>query len=375
MNITPEHREDFEAAPAALRQLLEAELAAGNSIMEVGHSHPAPPAGAYFKLANKVSTRPRGPGEGLTFYERNGFNHSGEFTDGKRFYWVLEPPNPPPPDPDMDAIRESLEPKPDSLVQLAYRRAGSIVEHFAGCHDVDASLAITRTETPTGRTHILHFRDKRTPHEIQCALEGELMTLFTAALENEALRLRARADVNGADYVFDLRFVAALAADNCYSLRFEVSWADAQATHHDYFRKTSDSWIRMWTRDLMPANPPAAHEGAPELYRELAEAALKAEAHLDSVAALQQAIIAGLKRGGRFSTSHKEGGTNIFWRIDRFVRSDYGDDPDHKEFKNEAEFLQTLWQFCHWDVSRHAGKEPLSDLEVWKLILRLLRAP
>jgi hypothetical protein len=53
MNLTPEQRKDFEAAPAALRQLLEAELAAGNSIVEIGHSHPAPPAGAFSNSPTK----------------------------------------------------------------------------------------------------------------------------------------------------------------------------------------------------------------------------------------------------------------------------------------------------------------------------------
>ncbi|HMP84050.1 MAG TPA: hypothetical protein PKA41_15230, partial [Verrucomicrobiota bacterium] len=111
MNPTPEQQKELAKFPAALRALIEAELAAGNSIVEVGHSHPAPPAGAYFKLANKVTTRPRSSSDGVSFYERNSSIYSGEFTDAKRFYFVIEPPNPPPPEPDMDAIRKAHEPK------------------------------------------------------------------------------------------------------------------------------------------------------------------------------------------------------------------------------------------------------------------------
>ena len=122
----------------------------------------------------------------------------------------------------------------------------------------------------------------------------------------------------------------------------------------------------------MAANPPDDGEGSPERYRKLAEAALKAEAHLDSVAAIQQAIVTEMKRGGSYGTSHKEGGTNIFWRTGKFIRSDYGDYPDHKEFTDEAEFLKMLRQFCQWDVTRNAGKEQLSDFDTWKLILRRL---
>lgn len=114
MNLAPEHQKDFAAMPAALRELLEAELAAGNEIVESGHSFPAPPAGAYFKLARPVTTRPRKSGRGLDFYARNSSSYSGEFTDAKRFFFILEPPLPPPPEPDMNAIRAALEARPQA---------------------------------------------------------------------------------------------------------------------------------------------------------------------------------------------------------------------------------------------------------------------
>ena len=52
-----EYREDVAALPPVLRKLLLAELAAGNTIAEVGHSFPAPPFGAYFKLSAPVTTQ------------------------------------------------------------------------------------------------------------------------------------------------------------------------------------------------------------------------------------------------------------------------------------------------------------------------------
>ena len=104
--------EDIAAMPPLLRALLEAELAAGNEIVEVGHSSPAPPVGAYFTLARPVTTRVRESGGGLDFYDRNSSLHSGEFTDERRFFWVLEPPHPEPPEPDMDTIHAAHEPVP-----------------------------------------------------------------------------------------------------------------------------------------------------------------------------------------------------------------------------------------------------------------------
>ncbi|HMP82211.1 MAG TPA: hypothetical protein PKA41_05825 [Verrucomicrobiota bacterium] len=255
--------------------------------------------------------------------------------------------------------------------------AGSGVEMAIGTsHAKDTRKprrALTSVETATGAKRVLHFEDRRPPQEVQFALERELMTLFAAALHDGKLRMLAKADVNGARYFFELHFEAALFFRNCYSLCVEASWAGQPANSHDYFRKTSDSWFQMWTRDLMAANPPKPDAGSPERYRKLAEAALAAETHLDSVAAIQQAIVAGIKQGGTYGTSHKEGGTNIFWRDGKFIRSDYGDYPDHKEFTDEAEFLKMLRQFCHWNVSRQAGPEKLSEFDTWKLILRRLR--
>jgi len=387
VSLTVEQTKELAQFPAPLRALVEAELAAGNAVLEVGHSFPAPPVGAYCKLANKVSTRPRGSGAGLDFYERNSSLYSGEFTDAKRFYFVIEAPDPPPPEPDMDAIRRARQGVPDGLARPAERPAGSRGE-LAGEKTSSSAAAedqargpdrpklrrcLIATESATGAERVLHFCDKRPPHEVQFALERELMTLFTAAMDDGKLRLLAEGEVNGARHRFELRFEAALFRKNCYSLRVEVSWAGQPAAHRDYFRKTTDSWFGLWTRDLMAANPPGEGEGSADRYRRLSEAALQAEAQLDSVGAIQQAIVAGIKRGGSYSTAHKEGGTNIFWRDGVFVRSDYGDYPDHKQFADEAEFLKMLRQFCQWDVTRNAGKRQFSDFDTWKLILRLLR--
>src|SRR5260370_40513151 len=77
MTIPPEFREDADAFPPALRSLLDAELAAGNTIAEVGHRFPAPPAGAYVKMTREVTTRPHESGGGLTFRGCERSSYSG----------------------------------------------------------------------------------------------------------------------------------------------------------------------------------------------------------------------------------------------------------------------------------------------------------
>lgn len=372
MNVPGEFAKEFATFPAALRKLVEAELESGNTIAAIEHGFPAAPCGASIKLTRPVNAQRRKSGNGLSFYERNHPNYAGEFTTTERHFFVLEPPNPPPPEPDMDAIRKAFEPKPDPLVRLAERCVGSSVEIAPGQSSL-SSKAIVCTETATGATRLLHFQDERPPHEIQFELERRLMTLFVPTMENGRLIMRAQANVAGGRYFFELCFEAALLLTNCYSLRAETSWAEQAATHHDYYRKTSDSWFQHWTRDLQPANPPKANAGSTGRYQKLCAAALQAEAHLDTIPAIQQSIIAALKRGGRFTTAHKEGGTNIFWQSGRFVRSDYGDYPDEQKFTDEAAFLKMLYQFCHWDVSRNAGPDKRSEFDAWKLILRRLR--
>lgn len=108
MHLTPEQQEQLGRFPASLHALVEAELAAGNSVVEVSTGHPATPVGACIKLTLKVSTRPRASGDGLRFRERNGSSHSGEFTDTDAHYFVLEAPDPPAPEKSMDEIRAEL---------------------------------------------------------------------------------------------------------------------------------------------------------------------------------------------------------------------------------------------------------------------------
>ncbi len=103
---------EFDRFPPGLRALVVAELDAGNAVMEVTHDFPAPPIGACLMLARQVATRPRASGDGLDFRPRQSSLTSGEWTDADRRFFVLEPPDPPPAEPDMDAIRAAMVPAP-----------------------------------------------------------------------------------------------------------------------------------------------------------------------------------------------------------------------------------------------------------------------
>ena len=119
MKMNDEETRRLAAFPDPLRELVEQELAAGNGITEFHGGFPAPPVGDCVRLLRQVSTRPRESCDGIDFYDRNNSSHSGEFTDSKRFHFVLEPPNPPPPEVDMDAIREALNASQDNMHGLS----------------------------------------------------------------------------------------------------------------------------------------------------------------------------------------------------------------------------------------------------------------
>lgn len=105
--MTSDHAEAIASLPDELRRLVEDELAAGNEVVDAGHSFPAPPVGCYVMLARPVSTRPRTATAAVGFHERSSSLWSGEFFDAKRWHFVLEPPLTEPVMPDMDAIREA----------------------------------------------------------------------------------------------------------------------------------------------------------------------------------------------------------------------------------------------------------------------------
>jgi hypothetical protein len=132
--MTPkEFLKDLEAFPVVLRRLLAAELAAGNEIAQVGHGFPAPPVGAWVKLAKPLLTRPRASSDGIDFYDRNTRSYSGEITDAKRFFFLLEPPHPPEPEPDMNAIRAAIHARQaralDELLKAKLSEAESLALH------------------------------------------------------------------------------------------------------------------------------------------------------------------------------------------------------------------------------------------------------
>lgn len=159
-DVPPQFKKDVEALPDLLRVLLQEELAVGNSICDVSHSHPAPPVGGCVILERQVTTRLRKTGRGLKFREVNSSLYSGQFSDLDERYFILESPLPPPDMPDMDAIRDaSNAPRPgrdhplESSTVRAFRE--SMVMDFDKWHDgIGYEVALLAQATDTEKNVI-----------------------------------------------------------------------------------------------------------------------------------------------------------------------------------------------------------------------------
>lgn len=97
------------SCPPALRGLLEAELRAGNHVLKITSVRSTSGDGLRVHLAKRVTTRARGSSSDIVFKEQGVPGHRGAFSDPQRRFVVVEAPRDPSAEPDMDALRASLE--------------------------------------------------------------------------------------------------------------------------------------------------------------------------------------------------------------------------------------------------------------------------
>jgi len=218
----------------------------------------------------------------------------------------------------------------------------------------------------------LRFSDPRTPHALRCALEAEHKVRFEPRLHEGRLEFRAASRRSGIPAHFRLVFEAAERDRNHYTLRIELSWDQMPENSHAYFRTTAQSWFDLWLSGFTVTTPPQ-NQGDPERYRARAEEATREALHPSTIPELQRAILAALRDGACFRTSHKEGGTTIGFAQGGYYRSDFGECPAETRFDNEEEFLAALRRFYDSDLSRsHIGPGAVPEETAWLLIFRQL---
>lgn len=218
------------------------------------------------------------------------------------------------------------------------------------------------------------FRDRRTPEHIAFALEGSLRTLLAPGMEGESLVYRGAVKVPDLTMALavELRFEDAAPHGHAYAVRGE---AQALLPAYPVTPRQAAGWFGAYTNHLGfqedTEPPPRGSDRA--AYRALAASALAAFGQPDTVAAIQAKIASAMADGATFSTAHKEGGTRIFFVNGKYRRADYGESDDWEIFKDEAAFFAWLRQFFDWDLTRSWYPDPPSELQVWQLLLRMMR--
>ncbi len=227
--------------------------------------------------------------------------------------------------------------------------------------------------TATSTAFRLPICDPRRPLLVQAMLEGDVMVPFIPSEPGRPFIFRANASVVGASYEFQLIYVAASIDWNQYTLLMNVTWPNPSAEFSNYYHKTSGSWFDLWTQSLATGTLPPGEASDVREYQLRCEEVQQHEQQLSSVQNIQALIIQAVQRGARFRTSHKEGGTDIFWRGGHYVRSDFGENPSDQRYRHESKFLAMLFQFFQGEVIRNAPHGSLSELDAWRLILRQLK--
>jgi len=107
-HVTDDDR--LQELPPALRAVLDAELAAGNTVASVFDGFPAPPFGGGCVMLGERFRAAEETRAGLDWRRRQSSTSSGELTDVDRRWFILTPPDPADAAyPDMDAIRAERE--------------------------------------------------------------------------------------------------------------------------------------------------------------------------------------------------------------------------------------------------------------------------
>ena len=149
MGDKKEFQKIIEELPKTLKSLLENELAAGNEIIEAGHSFSAPSNDIYIKLAKPLLTKHDGTKSELIFRERDSPPCSGEYSNCGRKFIIITPSLP-------EATHRKNSPKPPKMdsVSMLQRFEKSMEITYEKWHDgigydIDAIRSASPTELET----------------------------------------------------------------------------------------------------------------------------------------------------------------------------------------------------------------------------------
>lgn len=172
----------------------------------------------------------------------------------------------------------------------------------------------------------------------------------------------------------ELRLEAVLPGAVWYSLQDDM-WLPCAWSTEAEFRSTADRTFEHWTRNLHKGSLPSLNAASQELYDRMVRETVERETEAANrkeddapIRAIQQAVLAALRKGDRFGTAHHEGGTRIYISGGKFVREDYGMEESLTVFQTDEELLTCLRNFYDWESRRDTYPHRPPELDVWKYI-------
>ncbi|MBZ5609754.1 MAG: hypothetical protein LAP38_15950 [Acidobacteriia bacterium] len=167
---------------------------------------------------------------------------------------------------------------------------------------------------------------------------------------------------------------------NLFFLRAETSAPRQWETEEDV-KAAAARAFGYWTLRLPCGSQQIAWADASRpFYEQQAKEAIEQEMELASrvedpnpIIALQKQVLVALRDGKSFRTSHKEGGTRLYFNGKTFLKEEFGEQESVPEFATDQEMIDCIRQFYDWDSRKESYPHKPAELEVWKYIQGQLR--
>jgi len=172
-----------------------------------------------------------------------------------------------------------------------------------------------------------------------------------------------------------LGFEAALPKGNWYSFHLDA-WVPCTWYTEAEFRRNADQAFGYWIHNLQTAPSLGLLDSASqELYDQRVSEAVDEEVRVAGqkedplpIVALQQEILAELRKGKSFRRAHHEGGTTIYFDGKTFVRSEYGEEESVSVLATDDETLDCIRKFYDWESRKDSYPHRPPELEAWRFI-------
>ncbi len=241
---------------------------------------------------------------------------------------------------------------------------------------------ITKFNEPTGLTgewttqHSTLFWHTDSPLSVKYAIEKMTANLFKHDHKspNHPTYICPNAGALGEIFI-TLSLEAVFPAERLYSFHLAFRGSRNWLLEAEFLEKSQKVFDYWCTKLRLPTGEIPWPQASPALLEQEIRSTLAAEAEAASkledpapIAAVQQQILAAIRSGYMFRSSHKEGNTRIYFNGRSFVRSDEGEYPDHITYPSEAKFLTAIRHFHDWEARRDTNPHSPPERDVWRFI-------